>query len=371
MIDVPFAGRAWIDDPDFDLRNHAKSVELHEGAELGDVLRLIERLHVAPYDTSRPLWSATCFGPISGERSALYLHFHHSVSDGTGLMRAHQREPEACEVASAAHPTWLDGLRARGKRARGRAGWAADVVRRGFGDGEFRHGAQRQLRAHSRYLNALARGRHRPLGELTTERRLALARVSVEDFRKAAADRSGRINELFVALSAEIVRRSFEHAGAALPRVRVTMPVDVRSEQDTEFANRFVRGLVELPGEAVLIDDLSPVNSAVARARDVDNAPMGPLVGDLHNLLPSAARRAFARWAATFPDLDASNNRWPRTDLNVGGVPVTEVCAFQSATAVPAGFALFTYEDHCHLTLAAHAGLLPDVEYTRRLFREV
>src|SRR6056297_2627888 len=76
----------WVTDPDFDLSFHLRRVRLPEAQGLDGVLRLAGQLASAAFDRSRPLWEAVLVEGIDGDRSALVMKLHHSLTDGVGAI---------------------------------------------------------------------------------------------------------------------------------------------------------------------------------------------------------------------------------------------------------------------------------------------
>lgn len=96
-LDRPY----WIDDPDFDLEFHIRSMAVPAPGEMGQLEALIGRLHARPIDRSRPLWEVYIIDGLADGRVAWYTKTHHACLDsytGAEIMNALlDREPEGRE----------------------------------------------------------------------------------------------------------------------------------------------------------------------------------------------------------------------------------------------------------------------------------
>ena len=77
---------AWVDDSDFDVRNHVRAAP---GA-LGDraqLMRHVGSVMAERLDHARPLWSIGVVGPLEDGRTALVIRIHHCLADGVTCLR--------------------------------------------------------------------------------------------------------------------------------------------------------------------------------------------------------------------------------------------------------------------------------------------
>ena len=56
---LPVSHPVWVDDPEFDLRNHISEVHLPEDASLADITTLAADVYRRPLDRDHPLWHGT------------------------------------------------------------------------------------------------------------------------------------------------------------------------------------------------------------------------------------------------------------------------------------------------------------------------
>ena len=103
LVETPFGldQPAWIDDPDFELRDHVMRVVVPAPGSREDLERVVARIAERPLGRSRPLWELWVVEGLADDRLAIVTKAHHAALDGvTGaalLMHLFDR-PEAVET---------------------------------------------------------------------------------------------------------------------------------------------------------------------------------------------------------------------------------------------------------------------------------
>jgi diacylglycerol O-acyltransferase / wax synthase len=101
LAEVPFdlAFPAWEDDPNFQLENHLKRLELSPGIDRQRAIRRVLREYQPVLDRGRPLWEFLCFEGWPGGNTAFVCKVHHALGDGASSVRLMKRlfdfSPEA------------------------------------------------------------------------------------------------------------------------------------------------------------------------------------------------------------------------------------------------------------------------------------
>jgi len=79
----------WTIEPSFDLDFHLRRIRLPGPGSMRELLEILQPIATSSFDRARPLWEFTLIegldGP-DGERAALAMKVHHSVTDGVGGM---------------------------------------------------------------------------------------------------------------------------------------------------------------------------------------------------------------------------------------------------------------------------------------------
>ena len=83
----------WIDDPDFDIERHVRTVSLDEcvthdgvGGDIDHALTLCADLNAERLDRSRPLWEVWLVDGLDDGRVVALLKVHHALTDGVGAI---------------------------------------------------------------------------------------------------------------------------------------------------------------------------------------------------------------------------------------------------------------------------------------------
>jgi diacylglycerol O-acyltransferase len=83
-----FSLPAWEDDPEFDIRNHVREVNLKHGTD-ADLKAAAAKILSVIMDRRHPLWDITLMQGLKGNRTATVVRIHHCMADGiagVGLM---------------------------------------------------------------------------------------------------------------------------------------------------------------------------------------------------------------------------------------------------------------------------------------------
>jgi len=84
LVEVPFGLHhpLWIEDPDFDIRNHVRHTAIPAPGGPDELANLVSRLVALPLDRSRPLWEMWLIEGLEGGNVGLLSKVHHSAIDG-------------------------------------------------------------------------------------------------------------------------------------------------------------------------------------------------------------------------------------------------------------------------------------------------
>ena len=89
VVEVPFglAPPEWIEDTQFDLDYHLRTVSIPEPGGVEDLLVEMSPLYATAFDRDRPLWEAYVAEGFLGGRGAVFMKMHHCMLDGVGGTR--------------------------------------------------------------------------------------------------------------------------------------------------------------------------------------------------------------------------------------------------------------------------------------------
>jgi WS/DGAT/MGAT family acyltransferase len=84
LVHVPFGLHhpLWIEDPDFDIRNHVRHTAIPAPGGTQELSNLVSRLVALPLDRTRPLWEIWLIEGLADGNVALLTKVHHAAIDG-------------------------------------------------------------------------------------------------------------------------------------------------------------------------------------------------------------------------------------------------------------------------------------------------
>lgn len=255
---TPVFGRpVWVDDPAFDARRHVRHVALPPPGDDAQLRELAGQVLSQPLDRDRPLWEMWVIEGLSGGRFALIAKLHHALVDGIagiGLLQA--LLSGAPEAESGPPPRF---------KPRPRPGFAGRIVDEAShalsGVGALGSALLNPLRATSQTASGLSalwdtmqRGVRLPPptpvnGPHGPQRRIDWATLdlhAIHDLRKRL---DGTVNDVVLAVVAGALRSFFRERRVPLRDLsfRVTVPVNLRDEDEARVGNRVGALFVELP----------------------------------------------------------------------------------------------------------------------------
>lgn len=331
---VPALGRLappeWRDDPDLDLDHHLRWVGLPAPGDEAALRDLVATLVNQPFDRTRPLWELTVVEGLPGERAAMVLKLHHSITDGEGGIRMSERfldleRDAAAPMAQAPVPprdagpgptlvgATLDTLTHNLRRGAGIARQAATgavgtvarpsrLIAAGAEGIELARSAARQVLVVDRARSPL-------WTERSLRREVELLAVPFAPAKAAARALGVSLNDVIVAAAAGAAGAVHRAAGAPVDELRMSMPVSTR-QGGGEAGNAFAptRVLVptgiEDPRERVLA-----VHERLAAVKAERAIGAAGAVAGLANLLPTSLLVRLARQQVETVDFAVSNVR--------------------------------------------------------------
>lgn len=339
-----FGPACWTTDPDFDLAYHLRRMRLAPGATLSDVFAWLEPELTTPLDDARPLWRATLFEGIDGERAALVMKLSHAVSDGVGGVALHtilfdaersapRRPLPPAPLAADASPDELAGeelgrlaLHALdfASRFAGQLTGVADRLRENpralFDDVVARASSALRVLDSGAPHSPLLAGRSR-------KRRLLWRELSLDRLRASARAAGGTINDAYLAALCGALARYHDALFMPVPALPLGLPISTRPPGDGGAAggNRFVAAVLAAPlslrDPAARMKAIAEQLRTIRAERGLDYADWAaPWLAALP--APLSARVVGAMRA---PDVQASNVPGPRDPLHLGGARVEQM----------------------------------------------
>ncbi len=384
----------WEGDPNFDLRYHLRPARAIGSGTMRDLLRMAAPIAMQGFDRARPLWEATVVEGLAGDRSAIILKFHHSITDGVGgvqLMlelfdlsedapeRPMPPEPPAQVLNQTAR--FVDAFQHERRRQLGLARRAAaagvEGLRNAVADPNGSVIASSELASSvSRILRPVTS----PLSPIMRRRSLSnhLDVLSMPlDAAKAAAKRiGGSLNDAFVTGAARGMQRYHRHHGSFPTQLRMGMPINTRTAGSSTPGNSFVPARIEVP---VHHDDplemMQAIHDRVRAARDEPANQLVEPVANLLNRLPTSVLTQLFGTLMRGQDFQTSNVPGAPIPLYLAGAGVAAVFPFGPLAGSAVNVTLLSYQDELNIGVNVDPAAVPDVdvfmEHLRTAYEEV
>jgi diacylglycerol O-acyltransferase len=370
---------AWVRDAHFDLDFHLRRVALPAPATRRELLDYVGPIAASPFDRARPLWELTLVEGLEGERAALVLKVHHSVTDGVGgmelLTSLVDTERDAPDPAAAPAPPpdhadpWTllrealtasaaDAVRLAARAPAVAARTAAAALRNPFGT----------VASTADLVRSVARAvapAAAPLSPLMQSRglcrRLDALDVPLDDMKRAAKATEGTINDVFVAAVVGGLHRYHARHGDRAPWLRMTMPINLRGVADRRVGNNFaparfpVPAFVENPAERV-----AAIRALVQEWRQEPALALTEQLAGVLNRLPTALTTALFGGMLKCVDFTTTNVPGAPVPVYVAGAAVERFFAFAPPAGSALNVALVSHVDQCCIGVVIDTAAVPD-----------
>jgi WS/DGAT/MGAT family acyltransferase len=368
----------WIDDPSFDLTFHVRRTALPRPGSAESLLAFAELVQSRLLNRARPLWEMYFVEGLPGDRFAVLTKTHPSLVDGsTAVDLASVLLDDAPHPRRTVAPLWMpepepdgwtlawssvrdlvlrpvlfaDAVRGSIADARSTASWAADA-------------------AHS-LIRPVVAGRRRSALPTTprpsAQRRLAAARVALEDLRRVHAATGASVNDVLLAVVAGALRRWLldRNDGVVTGEVRALVPLAVPSEGGAA-TGRVVATLVVLPvGEPDARRRLKRIceqTAALVAARPSIGADVLVALSDFAPpTMHALGARAAAGLTGRLYDLPVVNVPGPQRPRYAAGARMVEIYPLPPlAAGKPLAVGITSYDGDVFVGLTADRDAVPD-----------
>lgn len=376
----------WEDDPNFDLSFHIRWVRCPGEGTLRDVLDLAEPIAMQGFDRARPLWEAVAVEGLRDGQAAVILKIHHAITDGVGGVRIQMElldlDREAAARTASDTTVWErhpaepplnevqrigDALAYESRRAiaslRHLASSTVDTLLEGTHDpvGVGTH-ALDLAGSLARFLKPAVD----PLSPLMVERSLSVhfdtMTLDLQATKRAAKVVGGKLNDAFVSGVAIGLRRYHAEHGYDVEKLRMTMPVSIRTDQTAALAgNQFTPARFEVP---VGIDDpialMTEIREVLERQRHEPALALTEPLASVLNRLPTTATTAVFGSMLKGVDFIATNVPGPPVPVFMAGAEVLAQFAFAPLIGAAVNVALLSYQDDLNVGINTDPAAIPD-----------
>ncbi len=393
----------WADDPHVDVEYHYSWARL-PGRRPGrrQVLDHAQRMAARAFDKERPLWELCVVEGLAGKRAVFIMKVHHAIADGLGMVQllAHMVDLEADPVVSSASgddlgaateptidhrlrieaPVWaIPGARPLAHRIASDAKTGARLGKASLKTaGELLRdplGTIEQLGRTTGSIARVVKPATTPLSPAMTDRSLnthfEAVSVPFAAMKSAARSVDATLNDAFVAVTLDALKRYHDALGRPCTSIRMNMPVSVRGgDAANHFDNQFVPARMVLPLSDV--DPAERIGEVKELLRTVRAEPALPHVNDISGVIsrfgPAAAVSILGAMLKGV-DITTSNVPGPPFPVFMAGARVEEFYAFGPLAGAAINITLFSYDGTVHLGVNSDRAAVGDHELFTRCLR--
>jgi WS/DGAT/MGAT family acyltransferase len=354
----PGCGRpVWVDDADFDVRRHLRSVACPPPGDETALLETAAAIVTERLPSSRPLWRATFVTGLAGSRIGLVVAFHHVLADGVGGLAVLGNLVDGASAPAAvpfprpapsrrqlAAEAWHARLAALARSAA-----LLSTVRRAVTE----LNPAGAVHAPDTTLN-------QPTGR---DRRLAVVRTDLAHVRDVAHAHGATVNDVVLTAITGALGGLLTRRGENVESLVVSVPVSARISSTTaELGNRVGVMAVSLPlcgDHTERLERIAGITQAQKTAiRGASAAVLGPVFRAL-------AAAGVLRWFVNrqrLVNVFETNLRGPDRHLAFAGHRITDVLPVGGVTGnVATSFAAMSYAGTLAIVVIADPERQPDL----------
>lgn len=380
----------WVEDRGFDLDYHLRRMVSPAPGDMQSVLDLAGPIAMDAFDRDRPLWEFTLVEGLADGRAAFIQKIHHSVTDGVGAIRMSriafdENQDEVHHVTRhlPGNEHRASGLSLAFDSMSEQATEAAHLMTRtasampGLVENAVRHPMRvaNTVVGTARSVVKLVMPAKEPLSPVMRERgmsrRLASLDLSLEELKDAGHAAGGTMNDAFLAAITGGMRRYHHAHGVYVARLRVTMPINLRSSGGAIGNNKFTPARFSLPVDVA--DPKQRMHQLGELARGWRKEPglkFTDIVAGALNAMPPAVTTAVLGGMLKAIDFVATNVPGLERPVHIAGAAVEQQFAFAPPSGAAFSAAMLSYVDRCTLGLVIDTAAVPDPELLARCMAE-
>jgi diacylglycerol O-acyltransferase / wax synthase len=382
----------WADDPHVDIDYHYTWARL-PGRRPGrrQVLDHAQRMGARAFDKDRPLWELCVVEGLPAKRAAFIMKVHHAIADGLGMVQLLQHmvdleaepsdeAPDPTDTAAAAPvdhrlrveaPVWaIPGARSLAHRIASEAKTGARIGRASLRTASDLlrdpRGTIEQLGRTTGSIARVVMPATTPLSPAMTDRSLnthfEAVSVPFAALKTAARSVDGTLNDAFVAITLDALKRYHDAVGQPCSEIRMNMPISVRGgDAAHHFDNQFVPARMVLPLSGA--DPAQRIREVKELLRAARAEPALPHVNDISGVIsrfgPAAAVSILGAMLKGV-DITTSNVPGPPFPVFMAGSRVEEFYAFGPLAGAAINITLFSYDGAVHLGVNSDRAAIGD-----------
>lgn len=376
-------------DPDFDLAYHLRRVSAPPPGDFRAVLDFAQASAMAGLDHHRPLWQYTLFEGMEDGRAALVQKVHHSLADGVGGMQLalltvdEERDPPDEDPMPAKPAVERVGLLELERdalvrsahalvdttvNAPGLVGSVATILRnpvRAVTD------AGRLVASATRLLSPALTTCSPVMRSRSTRWRYFPLEVPLDDLQRGAKAADASLNDAFVGAICGGFDRYHRRHGEYAPELRMTMPMNLRGDDELLGGNRLTTLRMLVPtDEPDPVQRMARIGEVSTRTQNEPAVAVTPTIAGLLNRLPERAMTLVFAGMFEHVDFLASNVPGIPSRCYTGGAEVLRWYAFGPTEGAAVNLTLMSHGKTCCIGVNCDAAAVPDPDVLAECLEE-
>lgn len=353
LAQVPFnlAHPTWVDDPDFELTNHVKHIQLPDDTTLQGGIDAAVELNEPMLDRSRPLWMFYVINGVPNQTLILHIN-HHATIDGLAGIELttifYDFEPNAESTPPPAEPWHPEPMPSPSRRftealldnlINSRDGQLLGL----FGNASQRHLLRKAISVISRLVTRPVVTAPFNAGLVGPKRHARYIKRSLAEIREIRRALGGTVNDVVLTVVSEAVARYLEsHNERTTDQyMRIMCPVSVRSEDEAgTLGNKVSTVFPVLPAWPMnVVSRLTAVCAETDRIKHDEEAQALALTTDMASsiwpLALAPTQLVGTRWDPTVLATKIPLPAWPKTRWRPPNIGYNFVCTNIPGVQVP------------------------------------
>lgn len=347
-----------------DAGRHVTWDSLPAGSSFRDAVVLAERWVVEPFDRDAPLWGLRIVDGLPDGRAAAIIKIHHAIADGLGMVMMLaaftdlERDPAPAPPSTnvvelpVRRPAWSRTQRVAARARRAATSFADRPVGAVTETARTLRSSVRLVTPHRTPRSTVMTGRS---GVVRFDTRV----LPLADVKATGRLQDGTVNDVFVAVVADALRRYHDRCGVTCDDLRVHMPVNSRTARTATVA-----GNEWVPARLVLrIDRDDTVRSVHEQLERLRAEPALHHIGAVSAAVQRLGR-PISRWIVggmmLGVDVLASNVPGPPIPIYLAGTKVERFAAFGPPAGAAINLTAFSYDGEFHIGIASDTAAVAD-----------
>jgi WS/DGAT/MGAT family acyltransferase len=371
----------WSIDDGFDLSWHLRRIGAPEPHTPATVLDIARVAATTAFDSAHPLWEFTLVDHLVGDRAALLMKMHHSMTDGIGAMELAlhlfdtdiMTSARPCREPLPPAPTgnplhgfrlvfdslghdWVRVLQAVGDELRTRPASAVRAARH-----PLRTAADlaETVRSIGRTVAPVSHPRSPVMSDRSLRRHLDVVTVPLAELKASAAAAGGSVNDGFLAAITGGLRRYHGLHSVPVDELRVTIPISIRKKTDPVGGNHITLQRLAVPlTPADPVARIGVIGRRCRAARDERSLPYTNAIAGVLNLLPPGVVGGMLKHV-DFLASDVPGFTFP---VYLAGAHVDGLVSFGPTIGASLNATLVSYDGTCFVGVTIDEAAVPDAD---------